>query len=118
MAESVQFATCANALPTAAATTFEQLQAIVDRLVEQDPIGAWMRERGFDPARGCLLIAPEMARAEFGPFPPHYVCFSRFATAVTMVDVDALGLGSPDPDVFPLFLKRGHAAVITRIECP
>lgn len=118
MEESALFATCANASPTAESLSLERLKAIVAHLHEQDPIAAWMRERGFDPARGCLLFVPETARAEFGPFPPHYVRFSRIATAATMVDVDALGLPKPILEEFPLILRRSRSAVITEVQYP
>lgn len=117
MAESAPFATCANPLPTVEASWLERLKVIFEHLVEQEPIGAWMREQGFDPLRGCIAVLPEQLRVDVGPFPPPYVRFCRDIVAPVLMDVAALGLPETIADAFPLLLKRS-AAVINEINCP
>lgn len=45
-----------------------------------EPIGEWMRSKGFPP-ESSLLLLPESYRSEFGNFPPRYVRFSALASA-------------------------------------
>lgn len=118
MADSTQFATAANPQQPA---MFEQVSALVDRMVAECPLGVWMREQGFDPARGCVVVLPEQLRADVGPMPPPYVRFSRLIGRPVLVDLDAtarpLPIADPLPPLPPL-LKRGHNAALLRICCP
>lgn len=96
---------------------FDKVLASIDRIVTECPFGAWMREQGFDPLRGCIAVLPEQLRVDVGPFPPPYVRFCRDIVAPVLMDVAALGLPETIADAFLLLLKRS-AAVITEINCP
>ncbi len=42
--------------------TLESIQEVKKLLVDVDPIVKFMREKGFDPDEGCLMIVPSVWR--------------------------------------------------------
>jgi len=56
---------------------FASMKAVEELLKQPDPLATWMREEGFDPDRGGILVIPESMRNDLFPlFPPKYVRFS------------------------------------------
>ena len=43
------------------------------RSLPPDPLAAFMRERGFDPDKGCIMLLPTWLAYHLGPFIPRYV---------------------------------------------
>lgn len=88
--------TCTTSASSAPPLTVEGLRKLIADLEALMPpvdgLAALMRERGFDPDRGCVLFLPESMRSLAGPFPPKYVRFSAFIPAPIMVDAKKLGL--------------------------
>jgi hypothetical protein len=57
--------------------TLAKLQAMLQVLSASDPLAESMRQAGFDPAEGALMVAPETWREFFPISVPSYVRFSK-----------------------------------------
>jgi hypothetical protein len=78
----------------------EEAKRAIQRATE-DPLRAFMVEKGFDPARGGVLFLPEKWRSRFMlPFgPPDYIRFSRMISEPILGDLSTLVLDGRLPDL-------------------
>ena len=84
------------AVPAEAPLPLDQLLSVMKDLAH-DPIGEWMRGRGYPPGE-WVLVLPEAMRDMAGPFPPRYVKFSpHVAEPYVIKDLGTIGLAALDP---------------------
>lgn len=76
--------------------TLEKLEEI-QRSIPPDPIAEWMKSKGFDPVKGCmLLVCPQLYREMAKPvgmfssgLAPDYVEEHPYITGAVMVNAEA-----------------------------
>ncbi len=93
--------TCMATVPTSQAEplTVAKLQALVEKLPPlDDPLADWMRELGFDPKCGGVLVLPAAQRAEWGFLPPDYLRFSAFVREPMLCQMPSLWQVARDAD--------------------
>lgn len=63
------------------------------QLVSDEPFAAFMRDRGFDPAKGCVMVVP---KGTFGTvILPYFVKENPLATAVLLLNPASMMGGLP-----------------------
>lgn len=72
---------------SAAAPTTLDIAAVVAMLdkIPPDPLASWMRQQGFDPNRGGILVLPPEMATHLGPFLPRYVKLSKLTDVPVLV---------------------------------
>ena len=69
------------------------IEALLDS-IPPDPLATWMRQQGFDPNKGGVLVLPPEMAVHLGPFTPHYIKLSKLTDVPVLVW--ALGM-TPSP---------------------
>ena len=67
----------------------KEAKAAIDAICADDPLADYMREKGFDPDEGCLLMmpGPDFDKLEAGPCGvPPYVRRSALCLEPVMID--------------------------------
>jgi hypothetical protein len=52
-----------------------------ERVAAEARIIQFMKDHGFDPADGCILVLPLVLEGVAGPFPPKFVMFSSLVSS-------------------------------------
>lgn len=86
--------TTTSTTSTVTLETLREVKRAIQRVTE-DPIKAFMVEKGFDPASGGVLVLPEAWRSRLMlPFgPPDYLRFSRLTDAPILVNASVAVAG-------------------------